>query len=208
MGLKSLEEKQDYKRTQATKQWAMINVVEVQLLLFACLDFSAQIIYQLPMFKQFQGNGKQTIVGFRKVWYLHCEHDLSFQEYVKKGVHESYEGYNIDWYNFQVQVLNCIMISIISLQSEIFRSAGYIKYVTQVDGSMDLLVKLADLKRKSFTYIFNNEKIRKILSIQRRKETIKQTVQKLKEKLARWRKFTRTTLDVREEEGRSSIAIE
>lgn len=88
------------------------------------------------------------------------------------------------------------------MQSEIFRSPGYVKYVTQVDGSMDLLVKLAQLKRLSFTYIFNNEKIRKILSIQRRKETIKQTVQKLKEKLARWRKFTRTTLDVREEKAR------
>lgn len=51
------------------------------------------------------------------------------------------------------------------MQSEIFKSSGYIKYVTQADGSMDLLVKLSNLKRLSFTYIYNNEKIRKILSI-------------------------------------------
>ena len=59
---------------------------------------------------------------------------------------------------------------------------------------MDLLCSLADLKAKSVTYVFNNHKIRKIVSIQRRRETIDATVQKLREKIIRWRKFTRTTL--------------
>jgi len=86
------------------------------------------------------------------------------------------------------------MICAISLQSEIFRSWGYHKYVTQSDGSMDLIVQLADLKAKSIAFTFNNLKIRKIISIQRRKETILATVEKLKEKLKRWRLFTRTTL--------------
>lgn len=61
---------------------------------------------------------------------------------------------------------------------------------------MDLIVQLADLKAKSIAFTFNNLKIRKIISIQRRKETILATVDKLKEKLKRWRLFTRTTLDV------------
>ena len=60
---------------------------------------------------------------------------------------------------------------------------------------MDLLVKLSELKAKSISYVFNNKKIRKIISIQRRKETINMTVEKLKDKLKRWRAFTRTTLD-------------
>ena len=60
---------------------------------------------------------------------------------------------------------------------------------------MDLLLQLADVKAKSLAYVFNNVKIRKIISIQRRKETIRETVKKLKEKLKRWRAFTRTTLD-------------
>lgn len=59
---------------------------------------------------------------------------------------------------------------------------------------MDLLCSLADLKAKSVTYVFNNYKIRKIVSIQKRRETIDATVQKLREKIIRWRKFTRTTL--------------
>ena len=57
-----------------------------------------------------------------------------------------------------------------------------------------MLVQLADLKKKSITFVFNNRKIRKILSIQRRKEAIEQTVQRLRDKIVRWRKFTRTTL--------------
>jgi hypothetical protein len=59
---------------------------------------------------------------------------------------------------------------------------------------MDLLVDLAPLKAKSITFIFNNQKIRKIISIQRKKEAILATVEKLKEKLSRWRAFTRTTM--------------
>lgn len=53
---------------------------------------------------------------------------------------------------------------------------------------------MSDLKAKSITYVFNNLKIRKIVSIQKRRETIDATVQKLREKIVRWRKFTRTTL--------------
>jgi len=60
---------------------------------------------------------------------------------------------------------------------------------------MDLLIQLSEQKAKSIAYCFNNHKIRKIVSIQRQKETIFATVDKLKEKLRRWRLFTRTTLD-------------
>lgn len=90
--------------------------------------------------------------------------------------------------------MNCVIIMFIMLQSEIFDSQGYIKFVTQSDGSMDLLVQLADLKSKSMAYIFNNNKIRKILSIQRKKESINGTIDRLKNKIVRWRQFTRTTL--------------
>ena len=51
------------------------------------------------MFKQYYGRN-QTVIGFRKVWQLHCEHDMSFDEYVRDGANHNYEGYNINWYNF------------------------------------------------------------------------------------------------------------
>ena len=60
---------------------------------------------------------------------------------------------------------------------------------------MHLLTELSKDKAKSLAYVFNNFKIRKIISIQRRKETINSTVEKLKDKIKRWRQFTRTTLD-------------
>ena len=101
--------------------------------------------------------------------------------------------------NFMLQMMNCFMICFISLQTEIFNSPGYVKFVTQTDGSMDFLVKIADLKAKSISYVFNNLKIRKIISIQRRKEVINSTVELLKDKIKRWRLFTRTTLETQKQ---------
>jgi hypothetical protein len=60
---------------------------------------------------------------------------------------------------------------------------------------MDLLIQLSELKAKSIAYVFNNTKIRKIIAIQRQKESTLATVEKIKGKLKRWRIFTRTTLD-------------
>jgi hypothetical protein len=64
-----------------------------------------------------------------------------------------------------MQCVTCVMISILFLQSEIFKSHGYQKYVSQTDGSMDTLVTLAGLKARSVSYVFNNEKIQKIVQI-------------------------------------------
>lgn len=56
-------------------------------------------------------------------------------------------------------------------------------------------MQLSELKGRSITFIFNNHKIRKIVSNTRKKETIMKSVERLKQKLNRWRAFTRTTLD-------------
>ena len=85
--------------------------------------------------------------------------------------------------------MTTLAITLISLQVEIFKSEGYNKYVTQTDGSMDLIMNLAEYKQKSLTYVYNNIKIQKILKNQRKREIIIQTVQKVKEKLIRWRQF-------------------
>ena len=43
-------------------------------------------------------------------------------------------------------------------------------------------------------YVYNNYKIRKILNIQRKRESTLKTVERLKDKIFRWRQFTRTTM--------------
>jgi cell fate (sporulation/competence/biofilm development) regulator YmcA (YheA/YmcA/DUF963 family) len=65
---------------------------------------------------------------------------------------------------------------------------------------MDLLVKLSGRKAESLSYVFNNHKIRKIISHQRKKETILAAVDKLKEKLKNWRTFAREALNPHEKE--------
>lgn len=44
-------------------------------------------------------------------------------------------------------ILTCFMIVMITFQVEIYRSNGYIKFVTQSDGSLDLLMNLSQLKK-------------------------------------------------------------
>jgi hypothetical protein len=50
------------------------------------------------------------------------------------------------------------MICILSLQTEIFSSFGYKKFVTKKDG-MELYVELAEIKAKSVAYCINNAKL-------------------------------------------------
>jgi hypothetical protein len=140
---KTFEEKRDEKAAKAQENWVMISVFEKQLMIFACLDFLLQIVAQLPVFTQ---TALMTNIGFRKVWQEPQSSPFTYSSYVDTGNHGDSVGLKLSSLNFCLQLLNCVMIGAISLQTEIFYSAGYIKYVTQSDGSMDLLVKLAHLK--------------------------------------------------------------
>jgi hypothetical protein len=146
----------------------MLWVIEYLLMGFAILDFTVQIVCQLPMIELHK---VYTNIGLRKIWSYDptvqsMDDVFSFDHLVYRyntgGVDT---GLKIQPKSLMLQMLNCIIISIITLQTEIFKSPGYDKYVRQSDGSMDMLVQLADLKKKSITFVFNNRKIRKILSI-------------------------------------------
>lgn len=150
--------------------------------------------------------------GFRKVWSFNPgnqQYDqkpdtfskVTYDDYIfckaynEDGTHTgNCPKYVLDQRAFNFQMMNAFIVAIILLQSEIFSSPGYLKYVTQPNGSMDLLMQLSDVKAKAMTYVFNNYKIRKILSINRKREATLKTVERLKEKITRWRQFTRTTL--------------
>ena len=54
---------------------------------------------------------------------------------------------------------------------------------------LDRLVDLAEIKAKSLAYTFNNRKLRTLVWTQRRRERILYTVQKLREKIVRWRLY-------------------
>jgi hypothetical protein len=178
------------------KQWNMISVIQKWLMTYAILDFTSQIIMQMPMISYAP---YMKYIGFRKIWSYdvnsYTEDEIfNYQRFMNSQGHNNKSTLELYPLNLALQILNCIIIAIIALQAELFNSAGYLKYVTQEDGSMDLLVQLSELKSKSIAFVFNNKKIKKIVSIQRKKESINGTIAKLKEKLVRWRKFTRTTL--------------
>lgn len=64
---------------------------------------------------------------------------------------------------------------------------------------MDLLVQLSTLKAKSMAYMYNNNKIKKIVVTQGRREQILANVVELKKKMSRWRQWTKACLDVKTE---------
>jgi hypothetical protein len=94
-----------------------------------------------------------------------------------------------------VQCLICFTIFLVVLQSDIFNSSGYSKFVTEIGGSLDGIMKLSDDRAKIITWIFNNHKIKKIMSLQKKRETIMATVERVREKLINWGKFTALKLD-------------
>ena len=61
-------------------------------------------------------------------------------------------------------------------------------------------MKLSDDRAKIITWIFNNYKIKKIMSLQKKRETIMATVERVREKLINWGKFTASKL-ASEEDG-------
>jgi hypothetical protein len=94
----------------------------------------------MPMY-----NLKEDIpgIGIRKVWKRELEGDecFSFIYFLRTLVtDEPGGGLYFDSSVYGIQCLICIIIAIILMQSDIFSSYGYKKFVTQEDGSMDLLV--------------------------------------------------------------------
>ena len=146
----------------------MIGTVKTILMVYATLDLTLQVVFQLPAI------GMSTAsedLGFRKIWTIkdhngNVDPQLTFDKYVKRLGTIDAVHMQIDWQNFVLQLLNCFIIAVILLQSEVFNSTGYLKFVTQSGGSMDLLMNLADTKAKAITYCQNNFKIKKIISIQ------------------------------------------
>ena len=189
---KSYEEKKDEMKKQRDKEWFIIYMIKRKLLTYACLDFFFQVITQLSLIDYDDDSYWMTVIGFRKIWNNHGDQSYDFRDLIMT---DNYMTMRLRWEAFGFEMLNCGMICIISLQSQIFDSYGYQKFIAQKDSSMDMLMKLAETKAKSIAFVYNNYKIRQIYKIQHRKEVIMATVEKLKEKVVKWRQFTRATLD-------------
>lgn len=71
-------------------------------------------------------------IGFRKVWEVQNENLFNYSNFINHTDDNEgkYSGYKLMGSNFYLQCINCLMICMISLQSEIFESPGYKKFVT------------------------------------------------------------------------------
>lgn len=139
---------------QKDQQWGMLKMIKI-LLVISMVEITMLIIFQLPIFED---NDILRGFGFKKVWdppILDEGHDYPFtyEGMVRASRGPRQNEYKFIQANFITIAITCLMIVLITLQREIYNSTGYTKFVTQFDGSMDLLVSLSELKKKSMAYI-------------------------------------------------------
>jgi hypothetical protein len=171
------------------KLWSMIPVVNRWLLIISIIDLSAQCIIQLPQFLPHPFYHK---IGIRKVWKSKDEEHFTYETLI--GNPEQFKGLEAKTHNMFIESFICIIIAMLCLQRGIFESYGFKKFVTQKDGSMDLMLHQAITKGKMMAQMFNNYKITKIVAAKKRRERIMATFDKLKKQLVNWRIFTQGML--------------
>jgi hypothetical protein len=54
---------------------------------------------------------------------------------------------------------------------------------------MDLMQQISELKAHAMTYLYNNQKIQKIVGYKKKREVINANIEKVAEKIVDWRKF-------------------
>jgi len=97
---KTYEQKQDEKIKKAESQWKIIRMIKRYLLIYALLDFSCQIIAQLPVFSY---SVTAKIIGLRKI-YMDPHADIhgafNYDDLLEAGKH--YEGLHFTWKGFTI----------------------------------------------------------------------------------------------------------
>lgn len=82
---------------------------------YAMIDLSAQVFYQLPVFP-ITGNSEN--LGFRKIWEFkdhtgEIDNNLTYKEYITDMGTEKETKMLVNWMNFYMQALNCIIVAMI-----------------------------------------------------------------------------------------------
>ena len=75
-------------------------------------------------------NEYEQLFGIRKVWLhplgnnINSDH-FGYEAAILKGHYSLFKGLVLDTYNFKMQIAIAVMVTLISLQAEIFDSSGY-----------------------------------------------------------------------------------
>lgn len=117
--VKTPEQLEDEKENKNMAEWKMLKVIQSYLMIYAMFDFCLQITMQMPTFPE---NKSISWIGFRKVWKAETADDMSYENLMKVDEfgQPKFQGLTFDYLNFYLQCMNCFMISILSLQTEIF----------------------------------------------------------------------------------------
>lgn len=145
----------------------------VYLTLYSFIDFLCQLIYQMPYISELEFVDH---IGMRKIYEKVPEDQFGYNQMITNP--GTYYGFEINATNLLLQLLNCIVINLISTQSEIFTGEGFYRFVTgkskndaypekdeeectvcekKPDQSeLYLFMEVASIKQKINDYDFNN----------------------------------------------------
>lgn len=190
-------------------QWKLVTGITQFLALYSVFDFLLQVCYQFPFFKAPDGEGEYLQhIGLRKIY--NQSENFGYDAMIADP--DNYQGFTVNINNILLQMFNCIILNLISMQAEIFKGEGFYRFVTgkfRVENipaseqiaekcskcnktsemsQLNLFMTVADIKQKINDYDFNNEKLRKIVAIQKTQHQILQTVERIKLNVFLWRK--------------------
>lgn len=100
--------------------------------------------------------------GLRKIYPPHSD-SFDYAAFISGN----YEPPRLNFSNLLMQLLNCVIMATISTQAELFKSKGYRHFLQKPNEGLDLLMKLAQLKKLAITYSYNNNKMTTILNLQK-----------------------------------------
>jgi hypothetical protein len=152
----------------------------VYLSIYSYVDFVTQVFYQVPYIPDIPF---LETFGLRKI-YPPSQDTFDYDSYISGN----YQPPQLDVSNLLMQILSCIIVVTISSQAELFKSKGYRNFLQMPDEGLELLMKLAELKRMAITYAYNNAKMTKILAQQKTEQSIFKCVDRIKINMDMFRK--------------------
>lgn len=125
--------------------------------------------------------GWQDIIGLFKIWNVDST-----------GQASSENAYQINY--------KCFMFTMIMIQEAVFESGAYKEFIT---GRLPMYRILSTMKAQACAYLFNNQKIRKVIITRDEKSKLLKKLSVVQKQLQRWNKLFK-----KDKKGDKALPIE
>lgn len=166
--------------TKEQKEYKINGLLIFFLRPYVFLDFTLQIIYQIPI-KNMHANQSnktswQSIIGFYQIWNIPDGQTVN-----------NLDPGEVNTANVVYILLKAFTYFLVSLQIQIFNAKTYKEKFVKKD--LEKFLDQAQTKGLCITYKFNNYKLQKLAEKQHNKKEMENSLVELKRKLKNWQKL-------------------